>query len=400
MLNNSVGFIVEVEMRDQVLAILKEVFPENIAQKRLETHLKTTGRGFTIAKLLKKYSYDEALDLYIQKVERDKKKGTLERYIERYGEIEGKRRYLEKNKRLSVGVEALKNKGLSEAEIQEIKERHSKKSANTKENFIERHGKERGIQLFQRYETEHRSRSCWCEEFWIERGLSLDEAKEKVSEKQRRDYEHFESKGWTDQEYIEYCKRKTHAFSLEGYQERYGDEEGQIRWYYDREKGSNLKYFKEKYGDEKGVKKYKEMLSKKVWTGNNSKIQLEFASELYNRLPSNLQEYVYGEPIRKSFMIPVLHDSIKLIIPDIRIKNILIEFDGSYWHSLPEVMERDKMKDILTHRMGFITFRVDEREYIDNKPEVIDQIIQKITSNINLEYTFKENYESYKHSKK
>lgn len=53
---------------------------------------------------------------------------------------------------------------------------------------------------------------------------------------------------------------------------------------------------------------------------------------------------------------------------------LVIECDGSYWHSLPEQVERDAQNDIMLTRLGYAILRLGERE-IRNEPERCGQMI-------------------------
>ncbi len=50
-----------------------------------------------------------------------KDRGTLDWYQRKYGDDEGKEKYLAKNKKISIQTQALKQKGLSDQEIAEVK---------------------------------------------------------------------------------------------------------------------------------------------------------------------------------------------------------------------------------------------------------------------------------------
>ena len=136
-----------------------------------------------------------------------RRKGTLEGYIERYGEIEGPIKYKEKNSKLSIGQEALKRNGYTEEDIEKIRTTHSRKSARTLERDIEKYGVEEGTRRFEEWQASHRSRSNRCPEFWIQRGLTAEEAKLLISERQKM------------------------LSTLEGFIVRYGSEQGTQKYY-------------------------------------------------------------------------------------------------------------------------------------------------------------------------
>lgn len=49
--------------------------------------------------------------------------------------------------------------------------------------------------------------------------------------------------------------------------------------------------------------------------------------------------------------------------------NLVIECDGDYWHSIPGIPERDRMRDIIIRRMGYKVLRLKGSE-IKNRPEI------------------------------
>lgn len=135
----------------------------------------------TLEKNILRYGAEEGTKRYNAKIEKDKVKGTLAGYISRYGEAGGPKKYYEKNSRLSVGRESLLNRGFSEEEVTQIKTRHAKGSAITLDNLIIRYGEQEGTERYEIWLAESKLRSHRTAEFWISRGLTETEAKEKVS---------------------------------------------------------------------------------------------------------------------------------------------------------------------------------------------------------------------------
>ena len=74
-------------------------------------------------------------------------------------------------------------------------------------------------------------------------------------------------------------------------------------------------------------------------------------------------------------------------MPDIRIKNIIIEFDGDYWHSREETILRDSQKNLLLSKLGYMVIRVPEYKFKENKENCIRGIAELI--NKRLDITFK-----------
>ena len=375
-------------MKTIILDILICAYGEEKANKKLEQHLLVVGNTYTIAKLINKFGVEKAKELFLAKVKQDSKRGTLQYYVEKYGEEDGLLKYKEKNSKLSVGVNALKLSGKTDEEIEKIKKTHSSKSAINIKNYIDRFGFEEGTRKFKEWESTHSYRSCWSVDFYTSRGVSKEDAILLISKKQIRDYAFFKERDWTDDQYIDYCKRKTIGFRKEYYIEKYGEIDGEARYYFDKTKGCSLEFLIEQHGLEKGQDVFNKILKSKITQARDSKIQLEFSKLLYDNLPEYLQKKYYGMPITQGFWLNYDKNEfdIRCSIPDIRIGNILIEFDGTYWHNLQETQDKDLKKMILNYRCGFSTIRVWEHSYNEDKIGIINSIITKINNLYNSDF--------------
>ena len=213
-------------LEQQIFEILVEAYgDENKAKDRFELHCQIKPKAYTLARLIKNHGISVAREKFLEKVKMDARKGTLEYYIEKYGETEGTLRYKEKNSKLSVGVDTLKRAGKSDEEISAIKQKHSSKSINNLDNFILRHG-ESGIEKYNDYDTKRKERSPRCIEYYLSKGIPEDIGYVLLADFQRRDWNFFDSLGWTEDEYSNYCIRRTSGFRIEYYIEKYGEEEG------------------------------------------------------------------------------------------------------------------------------------------------------------------------------
>lgn len=373
------------ELEEKVKKILSMFYNDRVVRRKLPTHMKTTGRAFTIAKLLKKHNdVDIATKVFREKLEKDKKKGTLEGYIERYGEIDGPTKYYEKNSKLSVGEDSLRARGKSDEEIITIKSRHSKNSAITLKNMESRYG-DSAKELFGEWKASAKKRSVRCAEYWINLGYSEDDARRLVSDAQRRDLKFFLDAGWTDDDYLSYCSRKTYKWGLSWYEEYYGPLEGRARYFYNRSKGSKKEWFFEKYGEDEGALRFISMLQQKAVQGRDSKIQIKFSEMIYDKLDSSLKQKFWGAPITKGFFINFRDNEygIRCCVPDIRIHNIIIEFDGTYWHSKPEAIQRDGQKEILLSQIGYQVLRIPEGTFNADQIGTIEWVMDYIKTYIN-----------------
>lgn len=303
--------------------------------------------------LIFKYGEEIGRELYNKKIENDKIKGTLQGYINRYGEINGPLKYKEKNSKLSVGYNSLKNKGLNDEEILEIKSKHSDKSKQTKENFIKRDGNILGLEKFNNYVNIKKTQTLKnCKEYWIAKGFSEEESILKISSYQIK--------------------------NLEYYQNLYGNDNGRIKYIsIQKSKGRTREQLIEQFG----IEKTNEIFEKRFnFNDFSSKSQLLFSKHLYENLDIEFKEIFIGAPINNSFIIVLNNNdknilNQKIIVPDIKIGKFIIEYDGDFWH---KDIEKDNNKDLIYRNKGFIVIRIKESDYKKNKKRIIEDILLKI----------------------
>lgn len=146
-------------------------------------------KGMSLKKFVNIYGLEDGTVKYNNWKEKQAQKGKLTWFINKYGEEDGNKRYIEKNSRLSVGVEALRKNGKTEEEILQIKHTHGSKSARTLENFVNSYGEEEGIQRFTDYIENHYTYTSV--KYWVKQGMTEEEAKAHISKIQKRDINHF-----------------------------------------------------------------------------------------------------------------------------------------------------------------------------------------------------------------
>lgn len=56
--------------------------------------------------------------------------------------------------------------------------------------------------------------------------------------------------------------------------------------------------------------------------------------------------------------------------------NKVVEFDGRYWHSLEEVIKKDKIKTKLLQNDGYEVLRIAENDYREDPLRVIKECIR------------------------
>jgi very-short-patch-repair endonuclease len=118
-----------------------------------------------------------------------------------------------------------------------------------------------------------------------------------------------------------------------------------------------LNYIQENYD--------KNLINKTIKLHNQSQIEIEFY---------NILRFYYGNKVKKQFPLDGKDYDYKLG------NKILIELDGEYWHSFPDSIQNDKIKNKIAKDNGFIIFRVTDKEIKD----------------INVLFKIKELYEKFK----
>lgn len=208
--------------------------------------------------LVRKYGKEEGEKRYQDRLKKDRMKNTLQGFVERYGKEKGTKLYYEKNKKLSVSERSLKLNGFGDEEINEIRNRHSQKSALTLDNYVEKYGWKEGNEKFE--EMEKNRRSQWSKSYWIGQGFDSEDAKRIISGLQRRD----------------------------------------------------LTYFVKKYGEEEGRERYSSFNKKRISAtrGTNvSKLELQVYEEVLKTYKDALNTHTIG-----AYVVDVYIPSIKTVI--------------------------------------------------------------------------------------
>lgn len=178
--------------------------------------------------------------------------------------------------------------------------------------------------------------------YWIKHGYTQEEAEQKVKERQK-------------------------TFTLEKCIEKYGEVDG-------------LKRFNER--QEKWLNNYKKL--------NYSKISQELFWEIYNHIKDQYKEIYFAtlNPETKTLVntdqnyeyLFRLHDK-SFIKPDFYIKdlNLIIEFDGDYWHrETSNNTKRTINRDLLINNMGTALLHIKEIDFKNNKYDTIQKCLNFI----------------------
>jgi len=77
-----------------------------------------------------------------------------------------------------------------------------------------------------------------------------------------------------------------------------------------------------------------------------------------------------GEPFEQQVQFGRFH--VDFVLP---MRKAIIECDGIYWHTQPEVIERDHRKDALVTLLGYRVFRFDEKDIRASVQRCIDVVL-------------------------
>jgi G:T-mismatch repair DNA endonuclease (very short patch repair protein) len=70
------------------------------------------------------------------------------------------------------------------------------------------------------------------------------------------------------------------------------------------------------------------------------------------------------------------------MFPDIVVNDhIVIEFNGEYWHKLPEVVEKDVIKARKLEEAGYVLIVVWHKDYVKNKEHTQHILLEQIYEN-------------------
>lgn len=177
--------------------------------------------------------------------------------------------------------------------------------------------------------------------------------------------------------------------SLQEYQERDGIKLGYDKWrksYDKRNYTLSLNGFVDRFGKIIGREKYFlhiEKMSSNCRTGKSySKISQELFNDVYSKLDFDKQsETKYFTLNEEQSFYAEGECGLNLIYVDFKCKNVIIEFDGTYWHSFPSIIDRDNRRNLFLESRGYKILRIPENDYIENKQKTVEKCINFINEN-------------------
>jgi len=183
-----------------------------------------------------KISLEEAERLV--KKRKSKTAGTLDNFIERHGEVEGRKKYEAFCQKSSQTLEKYIER-YGEKDGRRLYEEYKQSKTNTLDNFVKKYGDEEGLRRFEK----------WKENYTF--SMSLEGHIERYGEEEgRKKYD---------------ATNKKKVVDLPAMIEKYGKEEGTRKYQLAclrKSKGQTLQYFQSKYGEEEGRSFYEDMRMK------------------------------------------------------------------------------------------------------------------------------------------
>lgn len=179
--------------------------------------------------------------------------------------------------------------------------------------------------------------------------------------------QYYLEKGYNEEVAKEMLSKRQQTFTLEKCIEKYGYDDGYKRWIDRQEKWLNnyqrVNY--SKISQEMFISIYNELLS----LGFNEKVY--FAKlDKNNNIHGSKNNYEYRLKLNKSYILP------DFFIPSL---NLILEFDGTYYHrDTTENKMREKIRDENIINSGYKVLHISEKEYKDNKEFTILKIVNYI----------------------
>lgn len=229
-------------------------------------------------------------------------------------------------------------------------------------------------------------------------------------------YKHKKEKyGWTIEQYNEYNSSRSQT--LEKMIGRHGETIGTKKWlsYCDRQSYTNTKeYFIKKYGEEKGSEEFQRINSEKANASSPIKLSEKLGISLDEAVNIIADRYklAYTSEIENDFVSKLTcklgnieysnltkpygkwnHETNQYYVFDIKHKDVIIEFNGDYWHANPKkydatdkirgklascIWSNDKAKLDLARSFGFRVLVVWESDYKTDKDKIINEVIKWI----------------------
>lgn len=190
------------------------------------------------------------------------------------------------------------------------------------------------------------------------------------------------------------CKRCNKKGSRIRFIRKHGEIEGNKRYeeWRKKQKGSlSLQWFKDKHGDELGEAKYNE-----YWQFNfsqrsqlpYSKISQELFWSIYEKLDEQQRNKTMFAELKREKRLNLNKEDKIIFGDDKRVcmfidfcvsNQIVIEFDGDFWHE--KTKEQDRKKTLIMENKGYKVLRVKECDFKENRELTVNRCLDFIRDN-------------------
>lgn len=283
-----------------------------------------------------------------------------------------------------------KRDGISLEDAKKQIERFKSNKATTKENFIKKHGKEKGEEMWKRHCTISRhSENIYIEKFGEKEGKKKwQEYLDALKKENKRCIEYYTSRGYTKEDAKEEVSKyqKENSGTHIDYYRNLGYNENEIKEILleinSKKDSASLNFYINKYGEELGEKKYLDNCIRMCNIGQASTLSggiSKISVELFKKLEIEyIPEFKLKNPNRK-----------RIYSYDFKYKNKIIEFNGDYWHCNPikykpndivkgrkakDKWKQDKEKVDFAISQGYEVLTIWEDEYKNNKEQTINKV--------------------------
>lgn len=285
---------------------------------------------------------------------------------------------------------------------EELETEHKKFDTASLDSFIRRHGDKEGRKKYEEYKK-RQAYTCSKEYMMNEKGMSEKEwndynANRACTEKNfiARYGEELGKRKWG-----EYCELESYVgCKLEYFIDKFGEDEGKKAYLeLNKKKAQTLENFIRVYGEDEGRKRYEEYCSKQY--SNLSKRMFDTIQKVVGDFGIGARYGDYECPINLYFDDGTCH----VCYPDYLLHTKIIEFNGDYWHGNPkyykpddvmqfiarqhtkysgnrasDIWEYDKKKKDALEKLGYKVKVVWESDYNRDPEKTIDECVEFLKS--------------------
>lgn len=311
--------------------------------------------------------------------------------------------------RLKIIKEKLKTDVISEysckiryGDMWEIKRNEIKNKVKIDEaKFVSKYGQQEGLKKWEEHKLKLRSygKEIMIEKYGEEEGLKKWEsalqskintmAKRKLINPYRngRTLVEYQNRYGVKEGYIKWKRRnenQSYRFSIDYFKNEYKDNWAQ-KWeeYKESMSKTSLESFVLRYGEIIGKMKYDECVFKAIQNLRLKPIYSKISQELFFKICGSLESLdnvFFAENNGEYIFYPSKEDCIygifKLIQVDFKFGNKIIEFDGDYWHSKKEQIEKDILRDKFLIEKGYSIKRIKECDYRNNEDKIVKECVE------------------------